>query len=215
MRILTPIYMFFLKMALRFRVISLLLAAGAIAVMALILPQLGTEFLPKLDEGNLWIRATLPATISLDAGRPKVAQIRDILTSFPEVVTVVSQHGRPDDGTDPAGSFNAEFFVPLKPYEEWPKGLTKDKLIDDIKAKFDAAFVGIDFSFSQNIEDNVEEAVSGVKAENSVKLFGTDLQTLEDKAAEIKDQLQGVRGVQEVGVFSELGTAQPDHRSQS
>src|SRR5579862_2980181 len=205
MRLLTPAYTFMLKLALRFKVVTLLFAAGCIAAMALILPRLGTEFLPKLDEGNLWIRATMPATISLDAGQPKVAQIRDILKSFPEVVTVVSQHGRPDDGTDPAGSFDGEFFVPLKPYDEWRKGVTKDKLVDEIKAKFAETFIGIDFNFSQNIEDNVEEAVSGVKGENSVKLFGADLQVLEEKAAEIRTQLSSVRGVEEAGVFSELG----------
>ncbi len=205
MRILTPVYTFLLKGALRFRVLTLACAVGSIAAMALILPRLGTEFLPKLDEGNLWIRATMPSTISLEAGRAKVTQVRDILKSFPEVVTVVSQHGRPDDGTDPAGFFNAEFFVPLTPYDEWPKGLTKDQLIDQIKAKFDSTFVGIDFGFSQNIEDNVEEAVSGVKGENSVKLFGTDLQLLETKANEIKAQLDGVKGVEEAQVFKELG----------
>ncbi len=205
MRILTPVYTFLLKGALRFRVLTLLVAVAAIAAMALILPLLGTEFLPKLDEGNLWIRATMPATISLEAGKPKVNRIREILISFPEVVTVVSQHGRPDDGTDPAGSFNAEFFVPLKPYDEWPAGMTKAKLIDAIKEKMSAEFIGIDFSFSQNIEDNVEEAVSGVKGENSVKLFGNDLQTLEDKAEEIKSNLASVPGVKEPDVFTELG----------
>ena len=98
---------------------------GAVALLvgtALVAPRLGTEFLPKLEEGNLWIRATLPATISLEAGEPYVARVRDILRSFPEVITVISQHGRPDDGTDPTGFYNVEFFAPLKPFDRWPRG---------------------------------------------------------------------------------------------
>jgi cobalt-zinc-cadmium resistance protein CzcA len=150
----------------------------------------------------------LPATISLQAGEPAVAHMRELFMSFPEVVTVISQHGRPDDGTDATGFFNVEFFVPLKPSRQWPHGVTKLKLIDQIKKKLEKEFVGVDFNFSQNIEDNVEEALSGVKGENSVKLFGPDLDVLEHKAEEIQKQLESVRGLQDVGVFIELG--QPD-----
>ena len=205
MRMIRPIYTFMLRAALRYRIVTLGFAAALLALMAVVLPRLGTEFLPKLDEGNLWIRATMPTTISLTAGGPKVQHIREILGSFPEVTTVVSQHGRPDDGTDPTGCFNAEFFVPLKPYDQWPKGVSKDSLVGSMKAKLSEEFAGIDFNFSQTIEDNVEEAVSGVKGENSVKLFGTDLNVLEQKADEIKNQLTGVKGIEDVGVFTELG----------
>ena len=205
MRLIRPAYLRLLRLALKFRAATLGLAIALLVMMAVLLPRLGTEFLPKLDEGNLWIRATMPPTISLEAGEPKVARMREILRGFPEVTTAVSQHGRPDDGTDPTGFFDAEFFVPLKPYDQWRKGLTKDKLVDEIKGKLDGEFTGVDFNFSQNIEDNVEEAVSGVKGENSVKLFGTDLETLEKKADEIKTQLKSVKGIEEVGVFTELG----------
>ena len=109
---------------------------------------------------------------------PIVNKIREILLRHPEVITVVSQHGRPDDGSDAAGFFNAEFFVPLKPFDEWPTGLTKDKLIDELQTEFNKEFVGIDFNFSQYIQDNVEEGLSGVKGANSVKIIGPDLATL-------------------------------------
>ena len=205
MRLIRPVYLRVLHASLRFRYLTLAIGAGLLGLMAVLLPRLGTEFLPKLDEGNLWIRATMPPTISLDAGRPKVSRIRAVLKEFPEVITVVSQHGRPDDGTDPTGFFNAEFFVPLKPYDQWPSGVNKDQLVDQIKSKLEGEMPGIDLNFSQNIEDNVEEAVSGVKGENSVKLFGSDLDILEKKADEIKTQLESVHGIEEVGVFTELG----------
>ena len=155
--------------------IGLIFLAGA----GLVGSRLGSEFLPTLEEGNLWIRATMPPTISLEAGMPFVTKVREILLRHPEVVTVVSQHGRPDNGSDAAGFFNAEFFVPLKPFDEWPKGLTKEKLIDQLQAEFANEFVGIDFNFSQYIQDNVEEGLSGVKGANSVKIIGPDLATLE------------------------------------
>ena len=131
--------------------------------------------------------------------------MREVIHSFPAVTTVVSQHGRPDDGTDPTGFFNVEFFAPLKPFEQWPHGMTKEKLIERLNKAFEQEFIGVDFNFSQTIEDNVEEAVSGVKGENSVKLFGADLQALQDKATAIKNQLLTVHGIGDVGVFTELG----------
>jgi cobalt-zinc-cadmium resistance protein CzcA len=198
-------YVFLLRHALRYRYVTVTAAVAVLAVTAGIVPMLGTEFLPKLEEGNLWVRATMPPTIALEAGEQYVARMRDVFRSFPEVTTVISQHGRPDDGTDATGFFNAEFFVPLKPRDEWPRGLTKERLIAQIKDKLDKEFLGVDFNFSQNIEDNVEEQLSGVKGENSVKLFGPDLQELEDKAAQIKSQLVSVRGIEDVGIFAELG----------
>ena len=167
--------------------------------------RLGSEFLPTLEEGNLWIRATMPPTISLEAGMPIVNKIREILLRHPEVVTVVSQHGRPDDGSDAAGFFNAEFFVPLKPFDEWPSGYTKDKLIDDLQHEFNKEFVGIDFNFSQYIQDNVEEGLSGVKGANSVKIIGPDLATLERLARAALREMAKVKGITDLGAFWVLG----------
>jgi heavy metal efflux system protein len=198
-------YTWLLTRAMRYRAATLGGAASLLVITAIVAPRLGTEFLPKLEEGNLWIRATLPATISLEAAEPYVARVREILRGFPEVITVVSQHGRPDDGTDPSGFYNAEFFAPLKPFDRWPRGVTKDKLVAQMAARLQQEFTGIDFNFSQNIEDNVEEAVSGVKGENSAKLFGPDLATLEQKGRQIKAQLDRVRGVEDLAMFAELG----------
>jgi cobalt-zinc-cadmium resistance protein CzcA len=167
--------------------------------------RLGSEFLPTLEEGNLWIRATMPPTISLEAGMPIVTKIRDILLRHPEVVTVVSQHGRPDDGSDAAGFFNAEFFVPLKPFDEWPAGLTKEKLIEQLQAEFSKEFVGIDFNFSQYIQDNVEEGLSGVKGANSAKIIGPDLKVLEQLARAAMHEMAQVQGITDLGAFWVLG----------
>ena len=194
-----------LHLAMRLRWLTIAAAVAFLLFTGGAARQLGSEFLPKLEEGNLWIRATLPPTISLEAGETTVARIRTILKRFPEVVTVISQHGRPDDGSDPAGFNNGEFFASLKPMDEWRKGLTKEDLVKSIQAKLSAEIVGVDLNFSQNIQDNVEEAVSGVKGENSVKLFGSDLKVLDDKAHEIEAQLKGVRGIEDLAVFKELG----------
>jgi heavy metal efflux system protein len=167
--------------------------------------RLGSEFLPALEEGNLWIRASMPPTISLEAGEPIVNRIRAILLRHPEVITVVSQHGRPDNGSDAAGFFNAEFFVPLKPFEEWRRGYTKDQLIADLQKEFDKEFVGIDFNFSQYIQDNVEEGLSGVKGANSIKIIGPDLATLERIAGDVMKQMEQVPGVTDLGIFRVLG----------
>jgi cobalt-zinc-cadmium resistance protein CzcA len=167
--------------------------------------SLGVEFLPHLEEGNLYIRASLPPSISLEAGQPTVNGVRRILASYPEVQDVISQHGRPDDGTDATGFFNAEFFTPLKPQSEWPRGMTKDRLTAELSHRLSQAYPGVDFAFSQYIEDNVEEAASGVKGANSVKLFGPDLVTLERLATQIKDQMARVRGITDLGVFQSLG----------
>jgi cobalt-zinc-cadmium resistance protein CzcA len=167
--------------------------------------RLGTEFLPKLEEGNLWIRALLPPTITLDAGRDTVNKIRAVIASYPPVRTVVSEQGRGEDATDPDGSFVAEFFVPLKPFEEWPAGLTKPKLVKELSARLESEFIGIDFNFSQYIQDNIEEAVSGVKGENSVKIFGRDLGELERLSKAVKEELAKVPGVTDPGAFNLLG----------
>jgi cobalt-zinc-cadmium resistance protein CzcA len=186
--------------ALTLSVASILLVAAVIAVRSL-----GLEFLPKLEEGNLWIRATMPASISLEAGNGYVNRIRQTMASYPEVLTVISQQGRPDDGTDATGFFNAEFFVPLKPESEWPKGVDKEALTKDLAEKLEASFPGIEFNFSQYIEDNVEEAASGVKGENSVKLYGNDLKVLTSTAARIKAVMATVPGITDLATFTSLG----------
>ncbi|HEY5409925.1 MAG TPA: efflux RND transporter permease subunit, partial [Caulobacteraceae bacterium] len=166
---------------------------------------LGMEFLPHLEEGNFWIRATLPPSISLEASASYVNRIRQVIGGFPEVQTVISQHGRPDDGTDATGFFNAEFFVPLKPFGTWPHHLTKAQLTEQLDKALVARFPGVDFNFSQNIQDNVEEAASGVKGENSVKLFGPDLEVLQATADKIKDVMAKVPGVTDLEVLDSLG----------
>jgi cobalt-zinc-cadmium resistance protein CzcA len=147
----------------------------------------------------------MPASISLEAGDAEVNRIRQILASYPEVETVVSQHGRPDDGTDATGFFNAEFFAPLKPFDQWPQGMDKAKLIDELTRRFNGQFPGVEFNFSQYIEDNVEEAASGVKGENSVKLFGNNLETLQQTAERIRTVMAGVPGITDLAVFNSLG----------
>lgn len=167
--------------------------------------SLGLEFLPKLEEGNLWIRATMPPSISLEEGDSYVNGMRRVIKGFPEVKTVVSQHGRPDDGTDATGFFNAEFFVPLKSADAWPKGVDKEKLTEQMTQALTGKYPGVEFNFSQYIQDNVEEAASGVKGENSIKLYGNDLETLEKTAQKIKAVMQTVPGVTDLAVFNSLG----------
>jgi cobalt-zinc-cadmium resistance protein CzcA len=180
--------------------------AGLMIVVSLLAARgLGLEFLPHLEEGNFWIRAEMPTSVSLEASNGYVNQMRAVMKRYPEVETVVSQHGRPDDGTDTTGFFNAEFFVPLKPFDTWPKGVDKAKLTKQLSDDLTARFPGVDFNFSQNIEDNVEEAASGVKGENSVKLFGGDLETLQRTAERIKDVMATVPGITDLAVFNSLG----------
>jgi cobalt-zinc-cadmium resistance protein CzcA len=182
-----------------------LIALAFLAVCGLLALRLGTEFLPKLEEGNMWIRALLPPTITLEAGVNTVGAMRDVIRKYAPVRTVVSEQGRGEDATDPDGSFVAEFFVPLKPFDEWPPGLTKAELIRQMSEELHNKFVGVDFNFSQYIQDNIEEAVSGVKGENSVKIFGRDLAELERLSKALKTELSQVPGAQDVGGFNLLG----------
>jgi cobalt-zinc-cadmium resistance protein CzcA len=185
--------------------ISIVFFLAFLALCGGVASRLGTEFLPKLEEGNMWIRAVLPPTISLEAGSETVARIRRIIMSYQPVSTVLSEQGRGDEGTDPDGSFLAEFFVPLKPQKEWPKGLTKEILVKTLSDQLNREFVGVDFNFSQYIQDNMEEAVSGVKGENSIKVFGRDLAELERLAKAIKSELSQVPGVRDPAAFNLLG----------
>jgi heavy metal efflux system protein len=194
-----------LDLALANWIVTLASTLLLLTLAGLALPILGLEFLPKLEEGNFWIRATLPPSISLEEANGYVNRMRRLIKSYPEVVTVVSQNGRPDDGTDATGFFNAEFYVPLKPFDTWPKGVDKAKLTDEVNSALEAEFPGVEFNFSQNIEDNVEEAASGVKGENSVKLFGSDLGALEKTAAKIKEVMSTVPGISDLAVFNSLG----------
>lgn len=200
-RVYTPI----LRWALTRRRTTVGLGIGFLLVAGLLLSRIGTEFLPALEEGNLWIRASMPPTISLEAGEDKVSELRRILLKHPEVVTVVSQHGRPDDGSDASGFYNVELFVPLKPQDDWPSGHTKEKLVAELQHEFENALPGVEFNFSQYIQDNIEEGLSGVKGANSVKIVGPELPELERLADEVMHQMQQVPGVQDLGVFHVLG----------
>ena len=160
--------------------------------------------MPPLEEGNLWVRATLPQDVSYETGAQMAHQFREILLSYPEVTQVVSQMGRPDDGTDVTTFNNIEFLVTLKSPSQWPAGIDKDGLIRGMDDQLEK-FPGIDFNFSQNIQDNVEEAMSGVKGENSLKLFGDDIDTLVQQADKIRDVMAAVPGIADLGVFPETG----------
>ncbi|HJT75819.1 MAG TPA: efflux RND transporter permease subunit, partial [Gemmataceae bacterium] len=225
--------------------------AQAVAETARRLPSLGREFMPELEEGNLYIRGTFPVNISLDAvggavsgssaravfGKAQEMALRDaaakrdtaldIIGKFPEVQLAVAQIGRPDDGTDPTGFYNVEIFVPLKPEKDWPavkeqegwlgrfrrqRPRTKPEIVDEMNRELNRVLVGVDWNFSQNIRDNVMEALSGVKGDNSVKIFGPDLDKLEELADKVKDRLQSVKGVEEVGVFRIMGQSNVEFR---
>ncbi|MGH7650309.1 MAG: efflux RND transporter permease subunit [Gemmatimonadaceae bacterium] len=194
-----------LDWALAHRKETVLGSLAVFIVSILIVFGLGAEFMPHLDEGALWVRATMPYTISFEESSRIVPQIRAILRSFPEVTDVASEHGRPDDATDPTGFFNAEFYVGLKPYSEW-NGLyrTKGELIEAINRKL-VGFPGVTFNYTQPAEDAVDEAETGLKSALDVKIFGADLNVLEQKGAEIKRVLGGIDGITEITLVQELG----------
>jgi heavy metal efflux system protein len=184
-----------------------MLAAALIflAFVGFLATRLGGEFLPALEEGNLWIRAQMPPTIGLEAGEPAAAKMREILLRHPEVITAVSQHGRPDDGSDASPFSNVELFVPLKPFDEWPPGFTKDMLVAQLQKEFNDELPGVDFNFSQYIQDNIEEALSGVKGANSVKIIGRDLKVIEGLATQVMHQMSLTKGITDLGIFHVLG----------
>jgi cobalt-zinc-cadmium resistance protein CzcA len=180
-------------------------SALLLALSLLLIPGVGAEFMPKLDEGALWVRATMPYTISFDEAAKIAPRVRQLLGSFPEVTTVASELGRPDDGTDPTGFFNVEFYVGLKPYSQW-RGPYHNKagLIQAVNEKL-AAFPGITFNYTQPAEDAVDEAETGLKSALAVKVFGADLHLLEQKGKAIKKILERVRGISDVTLVQELG----------
>jgi cobalt-zinc-cadmium resistance protein CzcA len=203
---------------LRWPRLTLLIIVAIVGAGLSFFPRLGGEFLPKLEEGNIWAHAIMPSTINLPRGAKLVSQMRQVFLSFPEVQTVVSQLGRPDDGTETTSFFAIEFSVDLKPAAEWPAGMTKQQLVRQIDAKLRRRFAGVSFSYSQNIEDNIDEALSGVKAgANVVKVFGPDLDTDESAANRIAHVLNQVRGVTDVFVFRSLGqpniVVEPDRQA--
>lgn len=204
-RHLRKVYQAILPVAVGHARIAATMAAVFLLAVGFLGTRLGTEFLPKLEEGNMWIRATMPPTIALEAGLDTVSRIRKIIMSYPPVRTVVSEQGRGDEGLDPDGAFLAEFFVPLKPFDQWPRGMTKESLVKELSERLNREFVGIDFNFSQYIQDNIEEAVSGVKGENSIKIFGRELSELERLAREVKTEIGKVPGVRDAASFSLLG----------
>ena len=176
-----------------------------LALSLLLIPAVGAEFMPHLDEGALWVRATMPYTISFDEAAKITPQIRDVLSSFPEVTTVASELGRPDDGTDATGFFNVEFYVGLKPYSDWKGSYrTKPALTAAINQKLQN-FPGIIFNYTQPAEDAVDEAETGLKSALAVKIFGSDLATLEQRGRAIKRILEHVRGITDVTLVQELG----------
>jgi heavy metal efflux system protein len=180
---------------------SAIVLAGSL----LLVPRIGAEFMPHLDEGALWVRATMPYTISFDESAKIAPRIREVLRSFPEVTTVASELGRPDDGTDPTGFFNVEFYVGLKPYSEWTGAYrSKAALTEAINQKLQQ-FPGIIFNYTQPAEDAVDEAETGLKSALAVKVFGADLETLEQKGKAIKQVLERVRGIRDVTLVQELG----------
>jgi cobalt-zinc-cadmium resistance protein CzcA len=194
-----------LRWALGNLTVAVIVGAVFLGVSFLAASRLGSEFLPALEEGNFWIRAAMPSTMSLDAGTVAAGKMREILLRHPEVITVVSQHGRPDNGSDASPFSNVELFAPLKPFDEWPANLTKEKLTEELQKEFEEELPGIGFNFSQYIQDNVEEALSGVKGANSVKIIGPNLQTLESLATDVMAEMGKIRGVADLGIFHLLG----------
>jgi cobalt-zinc-cadmium resistance protein CzcA len=200
-RALRKIYAPVLRWGLTHRKIMLAIGIAFLVAISVLALRLGTEFLPHLEEGNFWIRASLPPTVGLNAGEPATHKMREILLRHPEILTVATQHGRPDDGSDASPFSNVEIFAPLKPFEQWPADLTKEKLTKQLQQEFADELPGVVFNFSQYIQDNIEEAISGVKGANSVKIIGRDQKILEDLARQVLNEMQQVRGVEDLGVF--------------
>lgn len=194
-----------LRWSLHHRKTMLAIGLGFLALIGLLGTRLGSEFLPHLEEGNLWIRVQMPPTMGLDAGTPATRKLREIMMRHPEILTTVSQHGRPDNGSDDSPFSNVEIFAPLKPFDQWPTNYTKEKLIEELNREFTDALPGATFNFSQYIQDNIEEAISGVKGSNSVKIIGPNLKVQEELAAQVYAEMAKVRGVADLGIFHVLG----------
>lgn len=200
-------YLWQLSVLLRFRWVTAGVFIAALVGTGILAANMGREFMPELEEGNLYIRGTFPINISFEEIGIRGREFRRLMRQFPEVAAAVPQIGRPDDGTDPTGYYNMETFVPLRPMKDWPvepslgRPRTKDELVHAMSELLDRHLPGVDWDFSQIIRDNVMEALSGVKGENSIKVFGPDLDRLEDLAGQIKTVLAGIPGIENPGVF--------------
>jgi cobalt-zinc-cadmium resistance protein CzcA len=210
-------YLWLLKVCLRYRWSTVLVFAAIIVATGCLVPLLGREFMPELEEGNLWIRGTAPLNISLERQVELSRTARSIMARYPEVESIVAQLGRPDDGTDAAGFYNSEYFVTLRPERDWPalverggwqswiwgahRPRAKAELVKEMNDELERKIPGVTWNFSQNIRDNVMEALSGVKGDNSLKIIGPDLDKLETLAEKAKTILQDIQGVENVGVF--------------
>ncbi len=172
--------------------------------------QLGSEFLPQLNEGSIYVRASMPQSVAFSTANAMSENMRHIFQKYPEVKGVISQNGRPNDGTDPTGFFNVEFFVDLFPKGEWKRGLKKEEIIGDMQGHLEKEFPGVVFGFSQPISDNVQEAVSGVKGEMAIKIFGDNFAKLEQIADSVSSIMRRIKGVEDLGIFKSLG--QPELR---
>jgi cobalt-zinc-cadmium resistance protein CzcA len=210
-------YLANLRRCLKYRWVTVaLMGSLVLATVLWPLPNLGGEFMPELEEGNLWIRAIFPVHVSLDAVADPVRKAREIMSSgaYPEIAAIMVQAGRPDDGTDPGGFNNVEFFVPLRGENTWPavqrpngerKVRTRQEITTDMSAELRNKLPGIEWGFSQYIRDNVMEAISGVKGDNSVKIYGPDLDKLEELAEKVKNQLAEIRGLYDLGIYRIMG----------
>ena len=211
-KFLNKLYVPALNKVLQFPKINIGIALTALVISVFIFVKfVGSEFLPDLNEGSIYVRASMPMSISLDESYTYSQKFRKVFEKFPEVKGVISQTGRPDDGTDPTGFFNCEFFVDLYPKEKWERKITKDELVDEMQRSL-SKYKGVDFNFSQPISDNVAEAVSGVKGDMAIKIYGNDLSILEAKADSVYSIMQNVKGVADLGIFKNLG--QPEFRIQ-
>jgi cobalt-zinc-cadmium resistance protein CzcA len=227
-RFLKSRYLWQLRVCLKYRWTTIIAMCSLIIGTAFLLPHIGREFMPELEEGNLWIRGTAPLNITLERQVEISKQARAIMATYPEVESIVAQLGRPDDGTDPCGFYNSEYFVPLRPEKDWPRLIpqsgwrswlwgpmrprTKQEIIEAMNAELEQKIPGVIWNFSQNIRDNVMEAMSGVKGDNSVKIFGPDLDELEKLATRVKNILQDIRGIENVGIFHIRGQSHLEFR---
>ena len=204
-RALRAVYEPVLRWSLTHRKTMALIGVAFLVTVGFIGTRLGSEFLPHLEEGNLWIRVQLPPSTGLVSGTPATGKLREIMLRHPEILTVVSQHGRPDDGSDASPFSNVELFAPLKPFDQWPAGYTKDNLVEELNKEFADEVPGATYNFSQYIQDNLEEALSGVKGANSVKILGRSLAVQEQLATQIVHEMQQVKGITDLGIFHVLG----------
>jgi len=207
---LSRIYTPALEWCLRYPIKAIMISASLLLISLFIGGGLGSEFLPKLNEGSIYVRASMPQSVSFSKANVMSESMRHVFQKYPEVRGVISQNGRPNDGTDPTGFFNVEFFVDLFDKEDWERGVTKEELIIDMQTELESLYPGVVFGFSQPISDNVEEAVSGVKGEMAIKIFGDNFVKLESIADSVRTVMENIEGVKDLGIFKSLG--QPELR---